>query len=257
MADSWSVQGATPYAAATENLRGAAKWLLAAAAGVAGLLVAGLQLGSLGHLTSHEVFRLVIALVGLAMALAGVAFVVWRAGALLSDEWLTLGQLSSADFQARLRASGTRSGASAIYAEMETYREELYGGVATSLGDLYSALVRTNEEMRSSVTGDLEPRAIARAAEVRAAVKNVVDYANYRRTRARFDSLRRALGWGGSLVVAGLVLFAVASNPPLQGDKTPGQPSSPTSIPASTTDSKAPAAVSPRPTGAPVPSPTK
>lgn len=257
MADSSSVQGTTPYAAATENLRGAAKWLLAAAAGVAGLLVAGLQLGSLGHLTSNEVFRLVIALIGLTMALAGVALVVWRAGALLSDEWLTLGQLSSADFQGRLRALGTRSGASAIYVEMETYREELYGGVATSLGDLYSALVRTNEEMRSSVIADLEPRVMARAAEVRAAVKNVVDYANYRRTRARFDSLRCALGWGGSAVVVGLVIFAVASNPPIQTDKTPDQPSPSTSVPASTTDSKAPAAISPRPTGAPVPSPTK
>jgi hypothetical protein len=257
MADSSSVQGVAPYAAATENLRGAAKWLLAAAAGIAGLLVAGLQLGSLGHLTSHEVSRLVIALIGLTVALMGVAFVVWRAGALLSDEWLTLGQLSSADFQARLKALGTRSGASAIYAEMETYREELYGGVATSLGDLYSALVRTNEEMRSSVGADLEPRIMARAAEVRAAVKNVVDYANYRRTRARFDSLRCALGWGGSAVVVGLVIFAVASNPPLQADKTPGQSSPSTSVPTLTTDSKAPAANSPRPTGAPVPSPTK
>jgi hypothetical protein len=258
MADSSPVQAATPYAAATENLRGAAKWLLAAAAGVAGLLVAGLQLGSLGHLTSGEVLRLVVALIGLAVALAGVALVIWRAGALLSDEWLTLGQLSSEDFRARIKASGTQAGTAAIYTEVETYREELYGSVATTLGDLYRALSETNTAMRSSVGATAEPQAIARAAEVRAAVQNVVDYANYRRTRGKFDSLRCALGSGGTAVVVGLVIFAVASNPPSQPNKAPGSELRPSSsIPAPTTSLKSPSVTTSRPTGAAVPTPTK
>lgn len=224
MAESSSAQGATPYAAATESLRAAAKWLLAAAAGVAGLLVAGLQLGSLGHLTSDDVIRLVIALLGLAIALVGVAVVIQSAGALLGDEWLTLGQLSSADFQARLNTPGPRREvAAAIYTEVESYREELYGGIATSMGDLYAVLARTNEQLRSNNGIDTDPQVIARAAEVRAAVKNVVDYANYRRTRVRFDALRRALGWGGIAVVVGLVIFAVASNPLERGGRTPGE----------------------------------
>jgi hypothetical protein len=47
------------YAAATQNVRESAKWLLAAAAGVGAVLIAGLGLGSLGDLTFQEWPRIV------------------------------------------------------------------------------------------------------------------------------------------------------------------------------------------------------
>jgi hypothetical protein len=206
---------------------------------------------------------LVAALIGLGVALAGVALVIWRAGALLSDEWLTLGQLSSDEFQSLIKKSGNKSHAAVIYQEVEKYREELYGNVATSLGGLYNALKTTNEQMRSSPGTEAEAAQLAaRSADVRTAVKNVVDFANYRRTRTDFEALRRALGWAGIAAVGGLVAFAVATNPPGKGsDQHPAcctisPPPCCTSTPASTSAYRPTPDSGPSPTPDPGPSPT-
>ena len=244
------------YVAMTESLRSAAKWLLAAAAGIAGLLVAGLQLGSLGDLAAGDLRRLCIALAGLFLALIGVGAVVWRAGALLSDEWITLAQLSDQDWGARLRrrsrwaarvrafiirrapglvrlargivrrsrANRRRSAGpgdiTTIFDELSKYSDELYGDLAESVGDLYGKLIAANAESRAqsaAATGETEPS--TGQDELRAAARNVVEFANYRRTRANFDRLRRALAIGGIAVVIGLVTFAVSTHPPGSGKK--------------------------------------
>jgi hypothetical protein len=77
------------YAAATQRLREAAKWLLAAAAGVGGVLVAGLQLGDLNQLSLQEWPRIIVALSGVVVALAGVGMVLTRATAVLTHDWVT------------------------------------------------------------------------------------------------------------------------------------------------------------------------
>jgi hypothetical protein len=270
------------YAAETESLRSATKWLLAAAAGVAGLLVAGLQLGTLGKLSSNDWPRLIIAVVSLTIALIAVGTVIWRASALLADEWITLAQLTSREFHKQLnapemeqpdttrtaapnsppgagppshtgqatpvrpeRAGRARRGSRAkppagdvrvIYDELVTYREELYGDVAESPEDLYRQLIAVNQRIRApqpsavpvgrslrrpvsspSATGIpayTGPRAPERAAELRAATETVVEFANYRRTRANFDVLRKTLLIAAPVVVAGLVSFALAATPP-------------------------------------------
>lgn len=282
--------GGSGYAAATESLRSATKWLLAAAAGVAGLLVAGLQLGSLGKLSFNDWPRLVVAVIGLIIALVAVGAVIWKATALLADEWITLAQLTLKEFDERLKApgmeqpdttraapannppgtdpagaadqvtpappkpvpGGTRGGlpekfpagdVRSIYDELDTHREELYGEVAESPEDLYRQLIAVNERIRAphpsttpvgrSLTRPVTsprrpggipayagPRAPERAAELRAATKTVVEFANYRRTRANFEVLRRTLLIAAPFVVAGLVIFAVAATPPASPSST-------------------------------------
>jgi hypothetical protein len=239
------------YTAAAESLRSAAKWLLAAASGVAALLVAGLQLSSLGDLASKDVPRFCIALGGLLLALLGFGAVVWRAGALLSDEWITLTQLSDADWRARVskrsRWARTRrrlargkvdpNDITTIFDELGTYRDELYGNLAHSVGDLYDKLVAANADARAQAAKTTPPnteeRRSGRHAELRAAARDVVEFANYRRTRANFDRLRRTLVVAGAAVVIGLVTFAVSTHqpetskaPPPSGQST--QPSAPT-----------------------------
>jgi hypothetical protein len=277
------------YAAAAESLRSATKWLLAAAAGVAALLVAGLQLGTLGKLSSHDWPRLVIAVISLIIALVAVGAVIWQATALLADEWITLAHLTSREFHERLNAplmeqpdttraapannppgttppgaagQGTLAPAErvladawrdlpekppagdvrVIYAELVTHREELYGEVAESPEDLYRQLIAVNERIRAprpsttqmgrslrrpvtsprpgGIAAYAGPRAPERAAELRAAAKTVVEFANYRRTRANFDVLRKTLLIAAPIVVAGLVSFAVAATPPASPSST-------------------------------------
>jgi hypothetical protein len=227
MAEDSAASPGGEYAAETESLRSAAKWLLAAAAGVAGLLVAGLQLSSLGRLTSGEVGHLALALVGLVLTLAGVAFVIYRAAALLSDTWITLWQLSSSDEFSEERLDRIKSSGSAferrrnareylIFDQIRDSREELYGNVATDLAGLYRELKTTNREWRSSAPGPERAELAAHSAEVRTTAKEVVDFANYLRTRSDFDALRRALAVAGIAAVTGLVLFAIGSNPPVR-----------------------------------------
>jgi len=203
----------TPYAAATESLRSAAKWLLTVTAGVAGLLCTGLQLSSLGRVLDTGVARFAIALVGLVVALLGIAVIVWRASAVLSDGWITLTQISDADWDGRQdrrrRGGGNRAGAvTTIFEEIDADGDELYGGVATSFGDLYTNLRDANERSRRGAADD------GRRDELRAAARAVVEFANYRRTRASFDRLRHALAGGGIAAVVGIGVFAVATSAP-------------------------------------------
>jgi len=94
---------AVTFAAATETLRSTARWLLTAAAGVGGLLIAGLQLTSLGSL-SLTAWRLWVGVGGVLLAVCGVAYLITRTSQLLTNEWITLAQLSVDDFQTRSTA---------------------------------------------------------------------------------------------------------------------------------------------------------
>ena len=292
------IGGGTGYTAATESLRSATKWLLAAAAGVAGLLVAGLQLGTLGKLSHNDWPRLLIALIGLITALVAVGAVIRRAGALLVDDWITLAQLTLDDFSEGLNAGkaeqpnttravqasnppqgaepavagggvtpalppksvGIHEGplkkkkrrktpAGYIYKDLlSTHREELYGEVAESPEDLYLQLIAVNNRLRlraphptmTAVGRSLRrpvtspgrpvgipiytgPHAPERAAELRAATKTVVDFANYQRTRINFEGLRKTLSIAAPFVVVGLLIFAVAANPPVSPSNTSQQ----------------------------------
>lgn len=291
--------GGSGYAAATESLRSATKWLLAAAAGVAGLLVAGLQLGSLGKLPPNDYLRLAVAVIGLIIALVAVGAVIWRATALLADDWITLAQLTLKEFDEWLKTPGAEmerpdttraapsdslpgtgpaaagqvaptlqpqprgtTGASSkkkqkkqkeppagdvrnICKELLTHREELYGEVAESPEDLYRKLIAVNKRVRGpgptttkttvgrslrqpgaspshpgGIPADTGPNAPERAAELRAATKTVVEFANYWRTRSNFNALRRTLLIAAPFVVAGLLIFAVATTSPTSPSST-------------------------------------
>lgn len=225
--------GNRSYADATEKLRSAAKWLMTAAAGVGGVLVAGLQLGSLGELSLDHWQRLVIAVAGLALALGGVAVVVAHAGRLLTEDWITLGELSVEDFESRLnrKEDKFRKGdVATIYADITSYGEELYGRVATSPEQLYHLLCEANRRARDIGGPSTTPASAAGVgdSEIREAVNAVVEFANYRRTRADFERLQRVLAIATAAVLAGIVAFAIAAHAPEKGgDNHPG--STPTS----------------------------
>src|SRR6478735_3650820 len=87
------------YAAATQTLRTTVRWLITAAAGVGGALVAGLGLKGLGSLSFDDWPRLIAATVSMVAALASVGYMITRASRVLTDEWITLAQLNLEEFQ--------------------------------------------------------------------------------------------------------------------------------------------------------------
>lgn len=181
--------------------------------------MAGLQLSGLGSLTLDQWPRLALAVGSLLVALAGVGYMIWRTAALLTDEWITLAQLNVAEFENRInigngRAQERRKIISTVYSELTDYRDELYGDLAESPEELYGKLKQANAAARTM------PNSGPAAQTLRNAAYNVIQYANYRRTRMEFDRLRRSLAYASVAVVIGTVLFALSLPPESEEPKT-------------------------------------
>jgi hypothetical protein len=207
---------AAGYAAATDNLRTATRWLLTAAAGAGAVIVAGLQLTSIGSLDLSEWPRLAAAGAGLTAAFGAVAYMIFRTSRLLTDEWITLAQLQLDQFNQQLRNSNRArdkrryAAIDRICEELQGYQDELYGSVADSIPDLYARLIEANTVARKNPTAEHAQT----AADLKSAVDTLVQAANYSYTRADFTLLRRHLARAGAVFVAGAVIFAYAANPP-------------------------------------------
>lgn len=102
------VSPAAGYAAATDHLRTATRWLLTATAAAGAAMVAGVQLTSIGSLSLSDWPRLVAARAGLASGLGAVGYMIFRTSRLLADEWITLAQLELEEFKRQLRDSHRR-----------------------------------------------------------------------------------------------------------------------------------------------------
>jgi hypothetical protein len=206
---------AASYATATANLRAAARWLLTAAAAAGGVLIAGVQLTGLGSLGAGDWPRLLIACLGLAAGLGAVGYLIFQASLMLTDEWITLAQLDLEMINRQIAGSGSRRDRRRleqireIRGELESYQDEFYGSVATSIADLYRRLIEANKNARESPS----PAHAKEAADLREVVDTVAQAANYSYARSAFAALRRRLLWAGTVFVAGIVIFAYAANP--------------------------------------------
>ncbi|OJF11915.1 hypothetical protein BG844_23575 [Couchioplanes caeruleus subsp. caeruleus] len=235
---------ADAYLAATEALRATTRWLVTAAAGVGAVLVAGLQLTGLGSLGSQEIPRLVAAFAGLVVALTGVGYMVLRASQILTTEWVTLADIEKDIFDHRVRQSAQRqSGGSrpkfgdrigrlrdrryrlraamieGLKERLEFIAEELFGSLATSVPDLYAQLADANEAARGAP--DSAP---ARSAALQQAAGTVVAFANFYITKEWFKVLRRQLAAASAVVIAGVLVFAYAANPPKPAEAAKEKP---------------------------------
>jgi len=244
---------AASYAAATENLRSATRWLLTAAAAAGAAVAAGLQLTSIGSLDIDDWPRLAAAAAGLAGALGAVGYMILRTSRLLTNEWITLADLELDQFKTRLRNSGRRrdkqraAAIDRVYDELQVYRDELYGDVAESISDLYSKFIKANDTARAR-TGSGKgsrrrgispylPGQAEAAAALRSSVDTVVQAANYFYTRSEFAALRRHLARAGAVFAVSIVIFAYAANPPRQAPAgrtvqahQPGLPAQPAAV---------------------------
>jgi len=131
------------------------------------------------------------------------------------------------------RAKPLKGDVDSIYDDIGRYGEELYGHVAVSPEELYQKLKDANRRARArqapGAAADAGDGSDADAdAEIRAAVVAVVEFANFRRTRADFEDLQRVLVKAAIVIVTGVVVFAIAAHSPgVDTDRNP-QPSTPT-----------------------------
>lgn len=209
------------YAKATESLRATAKWLLATLAAVGAVLIAGLQLTSLGAFGAAEWPRLTATTVSASVALAAVGYMIAATSRIFTDEWVTLSDLDDESFELLAASSPNHRSSRAarrlrllqdLREKIDNDRQGLYAHVAVSVPELYRRLREANETACASSGTELG-WALSHVALVRAAVGEVTDCANYHRTRLRLQRLRPRLACASAVTVGAILIFAYAGNP--------------------------------------------
>ncbi|GAA0474554.1 hypothetical protein [Streptomyces olivaceiscleroticus] len=207
----------TGYLAAQETLRSAAKWLLAAFAGVGAVVATGLQLTDLGGLRPDS-WRLWTSLVAAALTLGALGYMVTSASAVLARDWVTLASFSAESISAKIRYDSTherRRRFKKIERKIEANRFELYGYAAPDIPALHRKLHQADDVVNSPGATDQEREAARQQLrELRAAAREVVHCANYYETLELFLRMRRRLAYASVIAVIGLGIFAYAGHPP-------------------------------------------
>lgn len=177
--------------AAVNRYRDLAKYLIGVFAAVAGLLLAGTQLTSVGMLTwDHEKTRVIAAALGLIVALGAVVRVIALALKVLRPIEISV---SDVEADASLKA----------YVES---RPTALGGAGT--------LARVRQMANLSLLSDEE------RARWAAVLDNALATAALKRARDSFEGAWRGMLVAGVFGAAGIVAFAWAANPPKNSSAT-------------------------------------
>ena len=244
---------ATHYGAATEAIESTAKWLVTAFAAVGALMIGGVQLTGLGALGRSELPRLSIAVICLIVAIATVGYMIQQTSGIFMTEWVTLAELSDQAYE-ELQASEvegsvrneveasaisddlasaiTETEISGLFAgrkrrdirsllyQVNYAKQELYGHVAPSIAQLHRRLREANKYAAQiaggevQLTGPDQDKVFGMVHELRNAARDVVECANYHRTRQHFNDLSKRLRWAVVLVLLSVLVFTYATNPP-------------------------------------------
>jgi hypothetical protein len=190
----------SPYRDATEAIRSAARWLVAAFAGVGGALLAGLPLSDLTQTdTASSHFWLAVAAVIVSLVVIGA--MILAVSQVFTSRYPTLSEFTTGTFRASKRGSKVMKD---IRLELEESWDELFGKRFPSLPALHAALLEKG-------------RPAEEVAEAQKWARRVLDYINYEYTRRTYRTVvRGSLAAGGSIVAAGIVMFVfeVAQAPP-------------------------------------------
>lgn len=207
------------FRAATEMLRSTAKWLVAVAAALGSVLIAGTQVSDIGELPKDEA-RFWVAAGSLTCALAGVGFVI-----VFARRVLVAGPVSLREVMVRLsdgppRAAEELDPSSLRFAVIEE-AAALYQSVASHEGATDTRDGRSGLSLlwwlvdrqavcrfKSAEFSPFEPADSPSRIDVAAA--NVVSFVDNWETRRRFRDLTRCLGVAGCVVPTAIVAFTLA-----------------------------------------------
>jgi hypothetical protein len=187
-------------AEAINRYREVAKWLVAVFSGIAGLLLAGTSLTSLGSLDlPDDLGRLLAAIAGLALALGMTVLLIARALSVLRPVEMALDDvLDDPELRAALdrRPLALPLGAATV----EEVRDELQDALDNPLLSAYE------KEQYRDVVGPL----VARAA--------------YLRARSTFERAWRDMAWAAAVAAIGVIVFVYAANPPSENAPEAAEP---------------------------------
>ncbi|MGW1768277.1 hypothetical protein ACWCQL_30070 [Streptomyces sp. NPDC002073] len=212
----------TQDAAATADLKSTAKWLLGASASSAAVLVAGLQLGSLGALGDADVLCGVAALASVAIALAAAVVLLFLAAKVLATSRPAISQLQRQDIADNGRRPGKREDApkdpqlrelvwergpellgarDSIWKIVEDH-ESAASALSTSepvtiLGKRYRPSRPADAEALHRIVQDLDRR-----------IQEICDAAGHISTREHYTKLKRHMCWLLPLFGTGILSFA-------------------------------------------------
>jgi hypothetical protein len=186
---------------AAESIRETAKWLVAIFGAIAGVLIAGTQLSSLGSIEG-EPLRLGLGLGSAFLALLGVTLSVWFLLSVMLPSSATLSD--SNDFDER--------------------HQEAFRGYATSRAELREKYLDALRNRRDNLEGNWvfpptvsDPEALNAmrlSKDIGGAVDATVALRAYDNLENRMKSNSRYIIGGGAIAAAAIVIFAWAANPP-------------------------------------------
>lgn len=223
----WTRTPGTYYGTATAALESTAKWLVTAFAAVGALMIGGVQLTGIWDLDLWEP-RFIAAIACLIVGIVAVVYLVRKTSGIFMTEWVTLGDLSHEAYKQFAGADAEDAGGarreqrnlSAILQEVEDAQEELYGHVARSVSDLHRHLREANEEAAKIAANEVQltwpnqGKVFEKVYELRNAAHDVVECANYHRTRQQFDELKGRLWLAVAIVTICVLVFAYVTNLP-------------------------------------------
>jgi hypothetical protein len=197
----------SPLAAANQGIRDTAKWLIASAAAVGAVLIAGSQLSSIGRLeagwpTSAATARLWVAAAGALLGLAAVVYAIATAVRVLLPVQVLISDLAENWAQ-------PTPGLAPVVGFFRR-RPKFLQGFATpaELIDRRDALVAALGEP------DADPRLPDRIQALDRRIEAVEDVANHEALKAAFERCLRRLLVAAVLATAGIIAYAWAANPP-------------------------------------------
>jgi len=218
---------------AVDDLRAAAKWTLAAEGAVGAALISGSPLVAVGRV--HGVAHALIAGSGLVVALGGVGLAIWFTSKVLSPRLTTPETLRSPALTGLRRV-------------IEAEPAQFFGVVATKVDalllhhevavDLARQVAAERDPARRQLINRQLRRAEANAARADPYVRWLLALAHVWRIEADLRRSRWSTMAGGLLVIAGAVLFFVATGEPTyvpvltpQVTAVPSVTASPTAVP--------------------------
>ena len=195
--------------AARGRIRETAKWLSVSVGAVAGVLVAGLQLSSIGSLALWS-GRFWCAIVGASLAVAGAGFVLSRTIDTMAAPALALHELTS---KKPPEGVGPALADRALRGDHDD---------VSALQEAYMAAISARDQAFRNHYGKPDDRALGTAADVADAqavvlsetVGSLLDVASYQALAHRWRAARRAVIGGAALAAVGIGAFAWATNPP-------------------------------------------
>lgn len=220
--------------APNDRIRDAGKWLIGASAAVGAALIAGSQLSKIGSLPlctarSEACLRLPLAVLGAAVALAGISYIMWRAVQILLPVEVTIDDLiknweATEDWP--MNWWWYRRRLNRKYPEIYYFREN-----KSQIGNSDPATLKQARSRSWSAYAKAEDKVLAADKSSKAAAKEelaaakadwessvrdvdaVLQTAQYRRLLGQFTTVLRRLLLSAVVTATGITVFAWASNP--------------------------------------------